>query len=79
MTADEQRRVAQELVATIEHGIRSKRWLYWPPGPMLGQVFDRARCEEDVRLALTKFPMLPPAADASDPHVGSTGNPSQRD
>lgn len=56
MTADEQTRVAQELVATIERGVCSKRWLYWPPGPMLGQVFDRERCVEDVRLALSKFP-----------------------
>lgn len=64
MTADEQRRVAQEIVATIERNIRAKRWLYWPPGPMVGQVFDRERCEEDIRYALTKFPTLRPAVAA---------------
>lgn len=59
MTAEEQRRVAQEIVSVIERGVTSKRWIYWPPGPMLGQVFDRKACEEDVRYALTKFPTLP--------------------
>ena len=59
MTADEQRRVAQEIVATIERNLQSKRWLYWPPGPMIRQVFDREKCEEDIRYALTQFPTYP--------------------
>ncbi len=64
MTADEQKRVAQEIVATIERGLQSKRWLYWPPGPMVGQVFDREACEADIRYALTKFPTLPASTNS---------------
>ncbi len=60
MTADEQRRVAQEIVAVIERGLRSKRWLYC-------QAFDREQCEEDVRFALSKFPTLPQPEPVSQP------------
>lgn len=36
------------LVELIRHGIVNKAWLYWPPGPMIGQVFDKKRCEVEV-------------------------------
>jgi len=63
MTAEEQTRVAQAMTNLVERSLRSKRWLYWPPGPMVGQVFDRAICFEDIRFELTKFPESQPAAD----------------
>jgi hypothetical protein len=57
VTADEQRRVAQEIVATIERNLLSKRWFCGPPAVF--EPFDRQRCEEDIRFALAKFPTVP--------------------
>ncbi len=41
------------IVELIEGRIRSKRWLYWPPGPMMGQVFDREACKADIEKLIT--------------------------
>jgi hypothetical protein len=40
--------LAAKLVDLIANGVTRKRWIYWPPGPMLGQVFDREQCAKDV-------------------------------
>lgn len=41
--------VLDKLVQLVFNGIRDKRWLYWPPGPMTSQVFDRDSCKFDIR------------------------------
>lgn len=38
-----------KLVDFIFKGIRDKHWLYWPPGPMVGQVFDKNRCKDELQ------------------------------
>lgn len=38
-----------KLVEFIYRSIRDGRWLYWPPGPMTNQVFDRNACREQLR------------------------------
>ncbi len=55
MTEAEQKQVARAVVETIRRGIQGGSWVYWPPGPMLGQVFDRERCEKDICAALSQF------------------------
>jgi hypothetical protein len=54
--------VVSTMVQLIERRIRDKAWLYWPPGPMMGQVFDRERCERDVRqlVQTIQSPARPP-------------------
>lgn len=38
-----------KLTNFIFNGIRSKSWLYWPPGPMSSQVFDKDNCKNQLR------------------------------
>lgn len=38
----------EPIVQLIERRIRSRVWLYWPPGPMISQVFDREHCRADI-------------------------------
>lgn len=45
---DEKKIDIDKLVDFIYQGIRNKNWLYWPPGPMVGQVFDKERCKKDI-------------------------------
>lgn len=45
-----------KLVDFIFRGLRDKNWLYWPPGPMTGQVFDKNRCKEEIRRFLEAQP-----------------------
>lgn len=45
---------AQRLAEFVFEQTRSKRWLYWPPGPMTGQVFDTERAAKDLDDWLTK-------------------------
>jgi hypothetical protein len=37
------------LVDFIFKNLQSNRWLYWPPGPMMGQVFDRDACKRELQ------------------------------
>jgi hypothetical protein len=39
----------ETLVRFIAHNITNKSWIYWPPGPMVGQVFDTERCRKDCK------------------------------
>lgn len=39
---------AAKLAQFIFNSVRDRRWLYWPPGPMVGQVFDVKRCQADL-------------------------------
>ena len=43
------------IVELIENRICNKAWLYWPPGPMLGQIFDKERCKADVEQLIRKI------------------------
>ena len=54
MTEDERNRLTTDLVNMIFHGLTRNYWLYWPPGPMTGQVFDRKRCTVDVKELIEK-------------------------
>lgn len=47
--------MAEPFVQLIERRICSKAWLYWPPGPMVGQVFDRDLCKRDVQKMVDEF------------------------
>lgn len=47
-------RLLGRLVDLIYQGVSTKRWLYWPPGPMMGQVFDREQCRRDIWELLVK-------------------------
>ena len=60
MTKTERKTLKVTLVQLIERRIRDKDWLYWPPGPMTGQVFDRKACEADVaKMIDTVIPFEP--------------------
>jgi len=37
------------LVNLIYENIRRGRWLYWPPGPMTGQIFDKDMCKRELK------------------------------
>ena len=41
--------LSKQLTIFIYDNIRVKRWLYYPPGPMMGQVFDKELCEKDCK------------------------------
>ncbi len=38
----------EPIVQLIERRIRDRIWLYWPPGLMVNQVFNRERCTADI-------------------------------
>jgi hypothetical protein len=38
----------RKIVRLISDGVMRKRWIYWPPGPMVGQVFDKEAVEREV-------------------------------
>lgn len=38
-----------KLVDFVFRRLRDGSWLYWPPGPMTGQVFDKSKCKEELR------------------------------
>lgn len=38
----------KDLAEFVYRSVKYKRWLYWPPGPMVGQIFDTAACERDL-------------------------------
>lgn len=40
--------LVKKIVNLIKNGINNKRWLYWPPGPMVRQVFDSKTVEQEV-------------------------------
>ena len=40
--------LTKKLTKLIIESIQYKRWLYWPPGPMMGQVIDTKRIEADI-------------------------------
>ena len=39
---------AAKLAQFILNCVRDRRWLYWPPGPMVSQVFDVKQCQKDL-------------------------------
>jgi hypothetical protein len=45
---------ARRLAEFVFQNIRSNQWLYWPPGPMAGQVFDKERAAKELDEWLTK-------------------------
>jgi hypothetical protein len=45
-----------QLVWLIYNGLRDRRWLYLPPGPLAGQVFDKEACKQDIRRFLEAQP-----------------------
>ena len=49
MTISDNDILLDKLVDFIFRGLRDKHWLYWPPGPMMGQVFDRTTCKNELR------------------------------
>jgi len=45
----------KQLANFVYDSIRCKRWLYWPPGPMMGQVFDLENCKKDLKEFISKL------------------------
>lgn len=37
-----------ELSQLIYRRLQDRRWMYYPPGPMMGQVFSMETCKEDL-------------------------------
>lgn len=39
---------AAKLAQFIFNNVRDRRWLYTPPGPLMGQIFDVKQCQTDL-------------------------------
>lgn len=46
-----------KLVDFIFKNISQGRWLYWPPGPMTHQVFDKEACKTEIRRFIDAMPI----------------------
>jgi len=47
--------LVKPIVTLISDRISRGQWLYWPPGPMYNQVFDKDRCEADIEKLITSI------------------------
>ena len=49
MNEGERKTIIDTMVQLVERRVRDRAWIYWPPGPMCGPLFNRERCYADVR------------------------------
>lgn len=55
MTEQQRATLKTQLADLVFERVRHKVWLYWPPGPMMGQVFDRDRCAKEIAALVDKL------------------------
>ena len=72
MTEVERNTIIETIVQLVERRIRDRAWLDCPSGPLVREVFDRARCYAEVRqiMDVIQDSLPPPEAMKKEEHGG---------